>query len=143
AGALLAIDLDGDEPRVERLGERRILEGLALHDVAPVASGVADGEKDRLVLAARGGERVLAPGTPVHRVVRVLEKIRTLLVDEPVGLSAFVQGVSLLGSTRDRTERGQNGGEPHQPDQGRVADVADFVPGPERADDEGAVMRGQ
>ena len=40
-----------------------VLEALALHEVAPVARGGADGEEDWLVLAAGGLEGVVAPGT--------------------------------------------------------------------------------
>ena len=42
-----------------------VLERLALHHVAPVAGGVADRDEDRLVLAARSRERLLAPRIPV------------------------------------------------------------------------------
>ena len=45
-GALLAVDLDGDEVLVEVGGGGLVLERLALHDVAPVAGGVADGQED-------------------------------------------------------------------------------------------------
>ena len=48
---LLAIDLDVDELRVHQLRDRRVLEALVGHDVAPVAGGVADREQDRLVLS--------------------------------------------------------------------------------------------
>ena len=67
-GALLAVHLDGDEARVEHLRDGRVLERLVLHHVAPVAGRVADGQEDRLVLAARGGKRLLAPRVPVHGV---------------------------------------------------------------------------
>jgi hypothetical protein len=41
-GALLAVDLDVDEVVVHVGGGLRILEGLTLHHVAPVAGGIAD-----------------------------------------------------------------------------------------------------
>ena len=63
-----------------------VLERLVLHDVAPVAGRVADGEKNRFVFAARLGESFLAPGIPIDRVMGVLEKIRRLLVREAVGV---------------------------------------------------------
>ena len=49
-GALLAIDLDADEVLVHVCGRLGVLERLALHHVAPVASRIADRQQDRLVL---------------------------------------------------------------------------------------------
>ena len=60
-GALLAVDLDVDEVLVHVGGGLGVLEGLALHHVAPVAGRVADREQDRPVLA-RGRGR--APPRP-------------------------------------------------------------------------------
>ena len=72
-GPLLAVDLDVHETLVHDRGRLVVLERLVLHDVAPVAGGVPDGEEDRLVLVPRLGERLLAPRVPVHRVVGVLQ----------------------------------------------------------------------
>src|SRR5204863_179235 len=47
-------------------------------------SGAADREQDRLVLAARALERLLAPWVPLDRVVGVLEKIGAGLACETV-----------------------------------------------------------
>ena len=74
-GALLAVDLDADEVLVHQRRDLGVLEGLALHHVAPVAGGVADRDEDRLGLAARAPERLLAPRIPVDRVLRVLEQV--------------------------------------------------------------------
>ncbi len=49
--SLLAVDLHRDEVPVQVLGRGRVLEALALHDVAPVAGRVADAQEDRLVLS--------------------------------------------------------------------------------------------
>ena len=78
-GPLLAVDLDADEALVHQRGRLLVLERLVLHHVAPVAGRVADGEEDRLVLGAGLGERLVAPGVPVDRVVRVLEQVRARL----------------------------------------------------------------
>src|SRR5262249_51508072 len=59
-----------------------ILERFAFHDVAPVAGRVADREQDGFVLGSGAGEGFLAPGGPVDRVVRVLEKVGTGLVNQ-------------------------------------------------------------
>ena len=75
-GPLLAVDLDADEALVHQRRRRLVLERLVLHDVAPVAGRVADGEQDRLVLRARLREGLVAPRVPVDRVVRVLEEVR-------------------------------------------------------------------
>ena len=83
-GPLLAVDLDVDEVLVHHRGRRLVLEGLALHDVAPVAGGVADREQDRPVLGPRALERLLAPRVPVHGVLRVLEQVRARLLREAV-----------------------------------------------------------
>ncbi len=72
---LFAIDFDVDEQLVHDVGGGLVLEALVRHHVAPVASRVADGKQDRLVLGARFGQRLGTPGPPVHRVVLMLEKI--------------------------------------------------------------------
>ena len=83
-GPLLAVDLDVDEALVHERRRLVVLERLVLHDVAPVAGGVADGEEHGLVLVARLREGVLAPGVPVHRVVSVLEEVRARFLREAV-----------------------------------------------------------
>ncbi len=75
-GALFAVYFYADEELVHALGDGRVLERLTLHDVAPMAGGVADGEEDRLVFGLRLGERVIAPGVPIDRVLGVLEEVR-------------------------------------------------------------------
>src|ERR1035441_1677855 len=85
-GTLFAIHLDGHVVAVQEGGDLFVLEALALHDVAPVASGVANGKEDRLILQARLFESLFAPGVPIHRVMRVLQQIRTLLLRQTVGM---------------------------------------------------------
>ena len=92
-GALLPVDLDAHEVLVHIGGHGLVLEGLPLHDVAPVAGGVADGQQDRLVLGPRLLKGLRSPGIPVDGVVGVLDQIRAHLVDEAVGLVA--SGVDL------------------------------------------------
>ena len=84
-GPLLAVDLDADEVLVHVGRGLRVLEGLALHHVAPVAGRVADREQDRLVLAPRAARAPPPPRIPVDRVVAVLEQVGTGLLGEPVG----------------------------------------------------------
>ena len=83
-GALLAVDLHGDEVLVQDAGDVLVLERLVLHDVAPVARRVADGQEDGPVLRAGAGERLVPPGVPVDRIVAVLEEVGARLVGEAV-----------------------------------------------------------
>ena len=82
---LLAIDLDIDEVFVHDLRDRRVFERLVLHDVAPVTGRVSNAEQDQLVFCRRALKRLRTPGIPVHRIVGVLQQIRTSFVDQPVG----------------------------------------------------------
>jgi hypothetical protein len=74
--ALLAIHFDVDECPVHLLGNRVVFEAFAFHDVAPVAGAVSDGQKNRPILPPGTLQRFIAPGIPIHRIVRVLEEIR-------------------------------------------------------------------
>ena len=96
--ALLAIDLDAHEQLVHQPRRRVVLERLVLHHVAPVAGGVADAQQDGLVLAPRFFEGIVAPRVPVDRVVRVLEQIGALLVNQAVGALRVLGRRSRIGS---------------------------------------------
>jgi hypothetical protein len=76
-GSLLAVDLDAHEALVHEACGLVVLERLVLHDVAPVAGRIPDGQEDRLVLLARALERLLTPRVPVDGVVGVLKEVRT------------------------------------------------------------------
>jgi len=54
------------------------------HHVTPMAGGITNREKDRLVFAARLGKRFFAPGIPIDRIMRVLKQVRGLLMRQPV-----------------------------------------------------------
>ena len=97
-GALLAVHLDRHEVVVHVGRGRRVLERLALHDVAPVAGGVADREEDRPIEQLRAGERVAAPREPVDRVVGVLEQVGARLAGEAVR-----HGPSVAHAVRSRS----------------------------------------
>ncbi len=77
---LFAIYLDADEIVIQDRGDRFVLERLALHHMAPMAGGIADGEKDRFVVFPGFFERLGAPGTPIHWVMGMLEKVGALLL---------------------------------------------------------------
>jgi hypothetical protein len=72
-GPLLTIDLDRDEPVIQQPRRGLVLERLALHDVTPMAGGVADRQEDRTVQELRSSERIGAPRHPIDRVVRMLK----------------------------------------------------------------------
>ena len=82
---LLAIHFYGDEIFIEDARDLLVFERLALHHVAPVAGRVSDRQKDRLVFARGRFERLVAPGIPVHWIVRVLEEVGTLSAGQVVG----------------------------------------------------------
>ena len=84
-GTLLAIHLHRNEVLVQHGGQFEVLERLARHYVAPMARGVADGEKDGLAGRARGREGLVAPRVPVDRIMGVLQQIGTLLASEAIG----------------------------------------------------------
>ena len=85
-GPFLAVDLDADDEVVLELRDLLVLERFALHHVAPVAGGVADGDEHRFVFSAGLGPGVVAPGEPVDGVVRVLQQVGRCLLGEAVGV---------------------------------------------------------
>ena len=84
--ALLAVDLDRHEVRVQGLGDIGVLETLPRHHMAPVARRVAHGKEDGLVLPTGLVERLVAPRVPVHGVLNVLEQIGAVGADQMIAL---------------------------------------------------------
>ena len=100
-GPFFAIDLHRHELAVEDGCHVEVLERLVRHHVAPVARGVADREKNRLVLQARACEGLVSPGIPVHRVLGVLQQIGALLACQAVGhLPSIAAGQEMLAGAR-------------------------------------------
>ena len=97
-GILLPIQFDADEPAVEQARHLHIVETLHLHHMAPVAGAVADGQEHRLVLGLSGGEGLLAPGIPVHRIVGVLEQVGGVLQNQAVDEDGAAIGVHKAGA---------------------------------------------
>ncbi len=81
----LAIDLDVHEKLVHDRGGRSILETFVCHHVAPMAGGIADREKDRLIggLCLREGRG--APEPPMDGIVLMLQQIGASGFGEFVG----------------------------------------------------------
>ncbi len=84
-GPLLAIDLDIDEQRVHQCRHVFILERFMRHHMAPVASGIADRQQNRLATVARQDQGFRAPFMPVDRVIGMLLKIGRRAIDESIG----------------------------------------------------------
>src|SRR5262249_34949745 len=57
-----------------------------LHNMAPMAGGIADAEKNRPVELARSRQRVGTPRVPIHRIMGMLAEIGTCLINEAIGL---------------------------------------------------------
>jgi hypothetical protein len=54
--------------------------------MAPVAGRIADAEKNRPVFNPRFFKRLIAPGEPIHGIVRVLEQVRRFFASKAVGV---------------------------------------------------------
>ena len=83
-GALFPVDFHRNERSVQQRGHLLVPEALALHHMAPVARGIAAGEKDGFVFPFGHLERFIPPGKPRHGIVRVLLQVRALLFRKTV-----------------------------------------------------------
>ena len=61
------LGVDEDEPESEL-----VLEGVVLHNVTPIAGGIANREKDGLVLSASSLKGSVAPRVPPDRIIFML-----------------------------------------------------------------------
>ena len=94
-GTLFAVDFDTNEMLIEVVGYFGVGKRLAIHHVTPVASRVADREKDRGVRLSSQGDRLRPPGVPVDGVVRMLKEVGAGFLREPVGESVGGNGVHI------------------------------------------------
>ena len=74
-GAFLFVHLNADKIAVQNRGNFFILKAFALHNMAPVASGITDAQKYGLIFSFCFLEGFLAPWIPVHGVVNVLKEV--------------------------------------------------------------------
>ena len=88
-GTFFTVHLNIHELAVHDCSHFFIFERFVRHHVAPVAGGITYREKDGFVFLARFGKRVLTPGVPIDRIMRVLKKVGRLLVREPVSVLEF------------------------------------------------------
>jgi hypothetical protein len=70
---LFAVNLYRDKIPVEYLCDFLVLEAFTLHDMTPVAGGIADGKEDGLVLRFGFFKGFVTPGIPVDRIICVLQ----------------------------------------------------------------------
>jgi hypothetical protein len=70
---LFAVHLDAHKVLIHDRRNAVVLEGFVFHHMAPVTSGVANGEQDRFIFSPRLLKRFRAPRKPVYRVMGVLE----------------------------------------------------------------------
>ena len=87
-GPLFAIDFDADEMLIHDPGDRLVLKRFPLHDMTPMAGGIADGEQNRSIQLRRLGQGLRSPGIPIHRVIGMLQEIGTGLLYEAIRLAA-------------------------------------------------------
>ena len=83
---------------VEQPGDGRVLEALPLHDVAPVAGGVADAQEDRPAGAPGLGEGLGAPRPPVDGILAVGAQVGTVGRGEAVAEGPG--GAGMLGGVQ-------------------------------------------
>mgnify|MGYP006961791839 CR=1 FL=1 len=99
---------DADEVLIHDPRSLLVLEGFPLHDVAPVAGRVADGDEDRPVLASGSIQRLAAPGIPVHGIVRMLQEVGTGLPGQTVFRALCGHGRLFLGIALQRPFPGRD-----------------------------------
>ena len=92
-GTFFTVDLDVHEKLVHDRSGCGIFEAFMGHDMAPMAGGIANGEKDGPVGGLRRGERGRTPRTPMDGIVLVLEEVGAGFVTEQV-FGHVVQGGS-------------------------------------------------
>ena len=68
-GPLVAIHLHGDKMLVDQRGNLRVLVGLPVHHVAPVAPDGANVQQNGLVFGLGAGKGRIAPGMPADRLM--------------------------------------------------------------------------
>ena len=89
-GTFLSIDFDAHEIFVHKFRDLFIEKRLVFHHMTPVTTGIADRQKNNLILVSGFLQSFLVPGIPLNWIVRMLKQIRTGLVDQAVGVLGFV-----------------------------------------------------
>ena len=84
--AFFAVNFYIDKIAVHDGGYLGIFKTFVFHYVAPMASAVTNANEQGFVLFAGQGKGLVAKGQPLHRVVGVLQQVRTGFVNEAIGL---------------------------------------------------------
>ncbi len=84
---LFPIHLDAHKIPTHLRCNRLVLKTLPLHHVAPVARRIPNRQKHRHPAPPRLRKRLIPPPPPLHRIVRMLQQIRTRLINQPIGLA--------------------------------------------------------
>ena len=82
--ALLAVDFDADKMGIHDGCCRCIFKTFLFHHMAPMASRVADGYQDGFVFFICSRQSLWTPGVPIHGVVRVLQEVGTLGMEQSI-----------------------------------------------------------
>ena len=83
-GPFFAIDFDADKVSVQQIGDLGVIKRFMGHYMAPVTGRIADREKYRFVTLPRLLKRGSSPRPPIHRLMRMLQKIRRFLTGEMI-----------------------------------------------------------
>jgi hypothetical protein len=70
------------------------------HNVAPVAGGITDAEKDRAVFPLGSVQGLGSPGIPIYGVIGVLLKIGAFFVKKPIGLATGIHDDPFFGKNK-------------------------------------------
>ncbi len=66
--------------------------------MAPVAGGITDTHQYRQVFLTSLLKRFFTPGMPVHRIVGMLQQIRTALEKQAIGIAGPAVGIQVMGT---------------------------------------------
>ena len=94
-GTLFAIDLDGDVVFVDEPRDLFVVERFLLHHMAPMASRITHAEQHRPPQPTSLLESLIPPGTPVHGIMRVLQKVRADFEEQAVDVFRRAVGVEV------------------------------------------------
>jgi len=91
-GTFLPVNFYVHKQGIHLFRSNPILERLMGHHMAPVASGIADGEQNRLVLTTCQFQRALVPRMPSNRIMGMLQQIGACFFGQMVGRIVVLHG---------------------------------------------------
>jgi hypothetical protein len=69
---------------VQNLSCHRIIEGLSGHHLAPMGTGIANGQENRTIRRLRFSQRLVAPELPMYRLLGVLFEVKAGFVAQGI-----------------------------------------------------------